>query len=460
MDRASRTGCVLVLLVAALGVPGATAAEERCGGHRPTILAGGPGYDSTLEGTNGPDVIQGGDGDEKIHAGGGKDIVCGGGGDDAVDGGPGNDKLFGEAGNDHFQNSGGGASLGLVADHVIGGSGKRDVATYLESPVGVEVDLGKEMVVGGGESSRIVGIEVVHGSEFADKLVGNKGKDELAGWDGNDFIDGRAGNDTLEGMGGRDTVSYASASAGVRLTLSPGRAEVGTDGGEVDELVRFERAVGSDFDDKLEGELANDTNDELSGGKGDDKLYGFGGDDILEGGEGDDTIHPGLGDDYVDGGINDPVTSTGEHGDLATYANDEIDPNNDETQQQFEAYLAPDRFGNPPGSDGVGKDVFASIESVRGVPGKTNIIEGDDGPNVIIGGGFTDALIGRGGNDLMFGLGRSDSLDGDAGDDFLDGGQPEGEDDTDRTRGGEGTDTCIGAQPDWMQDCENVQQRL
>ena len=453
-----RTVFVILSFVVAITSVQAGAAEEECLGARPTISWDDPGVGRTIVGTDGDDVIQGGGAEEFIRGAGGEDVICGGNGGDLIEGGPGADTLLGETGGDTFISGKPGSDL--TEDAIFGGEGEGDTADFRRSPVGVRVNLATRSVLGDDaeEPVGIQGVEDVKGSPQSDELIGDKHENRIEGLGGDDFVDGQGKGDRLSGGEGIDQVSYESARAAIKLTLFPGTVQVGPAvSGDLDFINTFERAIGSKFDDRLEG---SDKDDQLTGGPGDDVIKGLEGHDNLEGGEGDDTIHPGLGDDYVDGGPSDPVTSAGEHGDLATYANDEIDPNNDEAHQQFEAYLTPDRFGNPPGSSGVGDDVFESIESVRGVPGKTNIIIGDDGPNVLISGGRTDVIEGRGGNDLLFGLNFGDNLYGEAGDDFLDGGGPEGENDTDRTVGGEGTDTCIGAEPSWIYECENSAQRV
>ena len=462
MDRtAVRTVCVLGLLVAAIAVPPARAADDRCDGNTPTISFDDPGVGNQIDGTNGRDIIQGGEEDERINGGGGVDIICGGGGRDIIDGGTGRDKLLGEGDHDTFRGT------GLTADVIIGGSDE-DYAYFRSSPVAVRVNLAAGTVVAGDESEpgRIQGVEVVSGSNFADQLIGDGRKNEILGWDGDDFIDGRGGDDQLNGGADSDLVSYAKARENVLLSFDVHLAQVGDANGDIDGINDFERGEGSDFDDTMKGDQDHDQKDEFSGGPGDDVLYGFGNDDDLYGGAGDDTIHPGLGDDLIEGGANDPVGPlAAEHGDLVSYAHDELDPENDEYHQSFEADLTPDRFGNPPGSSGVGEDTFVGVESVRGVAGKTNIIFGNDEANVLIGGGRADVLEARGGNDLLFGLGSGDSLYGDEGDDFLYGGKPVEDPeadlaDTDSLHGDEGSDTCTGAEPEWIHDCENVAQRL
>ena len=51
-------------------------------------------------------------------------------------------------------------------------------------------------------------IEVVRGSNFADRLEGDDFGNQLVGSGGNDAIDGGEGNDILTGGGGADTFDF------------------------------------------------------------------------------------------------------------------------------------------------------------------------------------------------------------------------------------------------------------
>ncbi len=72
--------------------------EHLCNGFEATIV--GTAGDDVLVGTPNRDVIFGGGGDDIIRAGRGNDIICGGNGDDKLRGGGGNDWLDGEEGYD------------------------------------------------------------------------------------------------------------------------------------------------------------------------------------------------------------------------------------------------------------------------------------------------------------------------------------------------------------------------
>ncbi len=121
-----------------------------------------------------------------------------------------------------------------------------------------------------------------------DILIGAATDDSISGGQGNDIVEGGAGNDTLTGgqdadrlNGGDDvdTADYAASAAGVTVSLD-GTAGVGGDA-QGDRLFNVENVIGSDFDDRLEGDSGAN---EVLGGLGNDTLIGGADDDTLTGG--------------------------------------------------------------------------------------------------------------------------------------------------------------------------------
>ncbi|HSW25447.1 MAG TPA: hypothetical protein VLJ62_21995, partial [Burkholderiaceae bacterium] len=100
-----------------------------------------------------------------------------------------------------------------------------------------------------------------------------------------------AGDNTLNGAAGVDTVSYAYASAGVRIDLGLGTAQ-STGGSSSDTLALIECAIGSAYADRLTGNSGAST---LVGGSGNDVLSGLAGNDLLRGGLGNDSLNGGAG---------------------------------------------------------------------------------------------------------------------------------------------------------------------
>ena len=155
------SGVAAVLLMLAVYVSQAAAAQPRCAGLRATIV-GTVGNDY-IRGTAGRDVIVALDGADTIWARAGNDEVCAGRGDDHVRGGPGRDNARG----------------GTGADAIFG-------------------EAGRDALFGGGDDDR------VFGGTQSDLVYGSWGDDLLHGGDGVDFLFGAVGQDHLFGDAGDD----------------------------------------------------------------------------------------------------------------------------------------------------------------------------------------------------------------------------------------------------------------
>ncbi|MGQ3075876.1 MAG: beta strand repeat-containing protein, partial [Ferrovibrionaceae bacterium] len=246
--------------------------------------------------------LDGGAGDDIIVINGTSTTVVGGSGNDTVSyanaaagvavnlmtgaGGSGDsyggiENVIGSAYNDTIT---GGTATGTVLDGgagndtivvrrnnttVIGGSGT-DTVSYANATAGVTIDL-----VAGTSSNgdSLSGIEGAIGSAYADTITGGTvSGGTLDGGNGDDLIAVNAGGTTVIGGGGKDMVSYASAAAGVSVSLATGSSSTG------DTLSGIEGITGSAYVDTL------------TGGTGDDTLDGGAGADILDGGAGNDTV--------------------------------------------------------------------------------------------------------------------------------------------------------------------------
>ena len=128
------------------------------------ILKGGAG-DDTLTGKAGNDILKGGDGIDTLDGGAGDDTLNGGEGADALDGGDGTD----------------------TADYA-GASGA--VTVYLATPANN---------TGDARGDTYTSIEIISGSAYHDRLIGDASDNVLKGSSGDDRLYGRAGNDTLDG---------------------------------------------------------------------------------------------------------------------------------------------------------------------------------------------------------------------------------------------------------------------
>lgn len=215
----------------------------------------GDGNNNVLTGGNGLDTITGGDGDDTLNGQNGDDTFIGGAGADAHNGGGGaHDKIdyagsgsgvfvdlrpggagsFGDAagdtwtgiedvtgsvfddqiigstaanillgglGNDYLVSSAG-------ADVMNGGGGTGDIAEYLLSNAGVNIDLlAGSASLGHAAGDTLIGIENLIGSNFGDTLTGNNLVNQLFGYGGADTLNGNGNGDRLNGGTGNDTMN-------------------------------------------------------------------------------------------------------------------------------------------------------------------------------------------------------------------------------------------------------------
>lgn len=312
----------------------------------------GTADDDWIYGLDGDDLAAGEDGDDHIFGGDGMDILLGGAGDDHIVGGHGDDRIFGgsvihpETEDRDVLYGGTGDDLiraGLGDDYIHGGSGHDRVSFFINPALnptitsGVTVSLmieGRAQDTGYGLKT-LVNIESLSGTAFDDALsgdnhanwlFGNGGNDNLFGNGGDDLLTVGAGTHVLDGGGGTDTADLGGngGSEGpitVSLALQ-GTAQVTGISSVV--LTSFENLSGSQFDDALTGDGANNVvagsggADALVGGDGNDRLLGDGliapdgfgpittfeedpflpgGDDVLTGGLGQDALHGGGGAD-------------------------------------------------------------------------------------------------------------------------------------------------------------------
>jgi len=323
---------------------------------------------ATFIGTSGNDTIQGSGVNDTLIGLEGDDVLMGGQGHDILEGGPGDDVLDGGTGT--------------------------DTADYSHATAGVTVDLNLTgpQATGGAGTDTLKSIEVLLGSDFADRLTGDNVSNLLYGGGGNDILLGGGGDDTLRGGRGDDvldggangsfgdTASYIDATNGVTVDLSKSGPQA--TGWGSDTLIGIEQVSGTAY------------NDVLIGGSGGDTLFGNDGNDILRGGAGDDVLVSGNGDDVLDGGdgfdtVDFGYTSSGDW----VYSGATVDLSLTTAQGrpgQMKTYISIERlFG------GVGADVFKA-----GATGAT--LEGSDGADILYGGAGDDILDGGDGDDTFY----------------------------------------------------------
>jgi Ca2+-binding RTX toxin-like protein len=300
----------------------------------------GSDFNDSLTGDAGANQLDGGLGDDLLIGGQGADHLIGGGGVDTASyfsatsavlvslaagtasGGAGSDALVGVenlsgsgfndilTGNDGMNRLSGSAGDDILdggrGNDALNGDEGIDTANYAFSTSGIAANLSTGKAKGAGKDT-LTGIENLTGSAFKDIFTGDGGANTLLGGAGNDTLDGGAGDDTLDGGADRDIASYASAAAGVTVSLALAGAQ-NTVGAGLDSLISIEGLAGSGFNDILTGDgLAN----LLTGGAGNDSLDGGDGTDTLLGGNGGDTLLGGIGNDNLTGGAAADILSGG-----------------------------------------------------------------------------------------------------------------------------------------------------
>ena len=126
---------------------------------------------------------------------------------------------------------------------------------------------------------------------------------------GHDKYIGNPGADTFLGGAGFDVVDYSQSFEGVHVSFLDGGFGRGG-GAQGDSYGQVEGAIGSAFDDILEGArqwdgrqyVEVDVDEMFDGRAGNDTIYGHGGYDEIDGGAGDDRLFGGDGMDFIRGG--------------------------------------------------------------------------------------------------------------------------------------------------------------
>jgi Ca2+-binding RTX toxin-like protein len=349
------------------------------------------------------------------------------------------------------------------------GNGIDDNDTYTEVLFGSE---GNDVVNGNGGFYDAIfgrgGDDELHGGDDFDNIRGGSGDDKLYGDEGDDTLRGDVGNDTLDGGNGNDTARYnfGQILSGVWADLE---AKIGKDldGKDdivgVDTFVKIENLGGSDFGDKLYGDvLAN----EIRGHDGDDTIEGRDGDDNLQGGDGKDTLNGGLGDfDFLDGddgddtleiaGVGSNDVRGGEGYDTVRMLSNEganVFLGSADTVEQFtfansgitayfEWWQITDQTWHFTHEAGVTGSKL-NVVSEPGFFTNLSTLTFDDPTAYSVrvdAHEFNDGVIGSAAADEVYGYDDNDILVGNAGNDILNGGAG-----TDFLSGGEGVDTLNG----------------
>jgi Ca2+-binding RTX toxin-like protein len=325
------------------------------------------------------DNLGGGFGNNDLQGGAGDDVLTGRWGDDTLDGGDGSDSaVFSGTRGSYLVTFDAATQTYIVDDLREGSPDGTDHVRNVETFVFADGAIPAVSVLDGNPATTIIGDDgdnTLTGTPLANEIHGLGGNDTLAGLAGEDLLEGGNGDDTLDGGTGVDTATYASAGAGVTVSLAITGTQ-NTGGAGTDTLVSVENLTGSAFDDQLTGNAGANV---LSGLAGNDRLDGGGGTDTLLGGDGNDILIGGAAGSILDGGagfdlVSYETSTTGMYIDLGERAN---------------------------------SGHFVSIEGVIG----------SSFGDIITGSGADETIIGGGGNDVIYASGGTDTISGGAGDD-------------------------------------------
>ncbi|MCJ8281914.1 MAG: type I secretion C-terminal target domain-containing protein [Rivularia sp. ALOHA_DT_140] len=314
------------------------------------------------------------------------------------------------------------ASIGNVGNDTLDGGNGNDTISYRRETDKVNVNLEAGIATEfSGDTDTLTSIENVIGSAGDDEIIGDdnsniifgeEGKDSLQGKQGDDKLIGGKDGDVIDGGEGNDTTSYFTAKEAVTANLTNTQENTGDAQG--DSFQSIENLEGSEFGDRLIGDVQNN---DIRGLGGDDSLDGLTGDDTMSGGSGNDTYKVESVNDVVIENINQGI-------DTVDAAIDYILGANLENLNLLEGTSALSGTGNE----------------------LNNIINGNSRNNTLNGEAGNDTLVGLSGNDVISGGDGDDSITGGLGNEsFVPGslGKINGVLGSDILTGGSGNDAFI-----------------
>lgn len=409
---------------------------------------------TTVNGSNGDDVITAGSGPTLVNAGEGADLITGGAGNDTINAGdgreerdmipPGDDTLIGGPGNDLLKGEGSPQNLGdsitgdLGDDTIIGGEGADtmdggggvntlsyedkddDINIVFPNPPNpfydpMNPDPDDPEFQGQGETEIRQGLRVV--AEH-DNVVESSFTKFIAG----------AGDDIVSIDNQVDVSVTIFGGAGVDELLGDEAGDL-IDGGEgsVDSISGLggnDTLLGGPGNDTIDGGDGNDLifgDDSLAGaGAGNDTLDGNAGADTIDGGNGNDLLTGGADNDFFPGGAptNGADTLQGDAGfDTADYST--------RTKAQRISFDDVHDDGDPSANAGLGERDFVTETTEAVLAGSGNDILSSTFDSVsrrLVGNSGKDTITAAGGNDTLEGGDGDDSLSAGLGADVISGG--------------------------------------
>ncbi len=373
--------------------------------------------DFSASGTAGGETFLTGDGDDIVNAGDGVDKIFTGSGDDQITEAGGNDLIYAGAGTDTVTMGVAKADVTEVtldtANNKVILTTSQGVDTYHNVEEFVFTDGGGETVLFGDIATEFAGTPglPVEGTAGADNpLDGTAAGEEINGLGGDDVINANGGSDTIDGGDDDDTVNFSFAVAdvssytndGTTITLVRPIDAFSNNTTTVTNVENFDfngtAVTLAEMDDTFAAvntedltPTGNGTNQDLTGGLGDDTITLSAGDETVDGNDGDDTAVMGIAvadvTAYSNDGTTISVTSVAGGTDTFTEV-ESFDFNGT-------VIAAADLNAN------------ASLNAVRT---DAQTINGDTDPNALTGGAGDDTITPGAGDDVV---------DGGAGDDTV-----------------------------------------
>ncbi|PZQ48342.1 MAG: hypothetical protein DI556_14425 [Rhodovulum sulfidophilum] len=331
------------------------------------ILIGGSGTDF-IYGLGGNDTMFGGGGADYIHTGSGLNTVRAGGGDDVVLLEAAGGDLDGESGNDSLLLSFAAAAsrfdLAAGTGRINGG-----VTFAAKNFENITTGRGMDLVYGSNGANRIstgAGNDTIAARGGADTIEAGAGDDAVLGDAGDDLLIAGTGRDHFDGGKDHDTLSYADSKGAIQVDVAAGTVKQAGD--PTDTFANIELFLGSGRSDVFTGAAAKA---EFQGNAGDDYFYAGSGAEGIHGGAGTDTVS------YIRSGSGVGVNLTTGEGSGGFAQGDRLS--------------GIEHISASNGSDQLTGD------------GKANILYGFAGDDDISGGGGDDILVGGAGRDELTG---------------------------------------------------------
>lgn len=412
---------------------------------------------TTVSAGAGDDVIRTASGQDRISLGSGNDFIAPGGGVDTLDN---SDRIS-----------------AITADLSVVTGTLQTSATETDSIAGIGSD-GFDHYIGGSGS---------------DTVTTGQSPGQYAGGAGNDTFKMKTRNHSIDGGGDFDTADFTLRNTSPVTVSLDGNIGDGARSGEASNIQpTIERVVGTSSVDKLVGSSGSDT---LEGMAGPDEIIGEGGADVLLGGDQDDQIKARDGTpDTIDCGAGtsdsalvDPGETAPNCEQVATTTESSLTVTNGtmifaasagSTEQLTVTasgadYVVADNGGSTivPGAGCVSITTTSAACSGSITEASFTLLDGDDSLNqttalntTAYGGVGADSLTSAGGEDILDGGDNNDALNPGSGADYAIGGA--GDDAIQIRDGGQAdigdcglgfADTATADQPDYVQDCEQVQ---